>query len=189
VSAPLLRPATRAAVVVAVVVALVGGAVGLAVLQDRRTAPPPPGTGIVVGVVDGDTIDITIGRRDERVRLLGVDTPETVDPDRAPECFGYEASARTAELLPAGTEVRIQRDVEARDRYGRLLAYVFRRSDGLLVNRALVEEGLAQPLDIAPNHAYRAELAGAAARARDAGRGLWAACARDPPGGALQGLR
>jgi micrococcal nuclease len=187
------RTSPAAAAVIAVIavvgVALIGLTVAFVGSRLGSRSAGPPGSGVVIEVVDGDTIDVAIGGREERVRLLGIDTPETVDPDRAPECFGSQASARTAELLPTGTEIRIERDVEGRDRYGRLLAYVFRRADGLLVNRALVEEGMAEPLDIAPNHAYRPELAAAAARARAAGRGLWAACARDPPRGALAGLR
>lgn len=141
-----------------------------------------PDTGLVVVVIDGDTLVVRLRHGEERVRLIGVDTPETVDPARAPECFGAEASARTTELLPPGTEIRLERDVEGRDRYGRLLAYVFRTSDGLLINRVLLEEGLGEPLHIAPNTAYRADLAAAGADARAQGRGLWSACARDPPG-------
>jgi micrococcal nuclease len=137
---------------------------------------------VVVDVVDGDTIDVRLAHGHERVRLLGIDTPETVDPNRPPECFGAEASARTHELLPNGTVVVLQRDVEPRDHFGRLLAFVIRRRDRLLVNRELLAEGLATPLTIAPNDARRAELAAAAAEARRQGRGLWSACARDPPG-------
>jgi micrococcal nuclease len=116
------------------------------------------------------------------VRLLGIDTPETVHPTKPVECFGREASRRTKELLPAGTVVRLQRDVEARDRYGRLLAYV-RRADGTFVNLALLEEGYALPLTIPPNVAYSQQFAAAARGARDAGRGLWATCP-DEQGGA-----
>ena len=83
-------------------------------------------------------------------RLLGIDTPETVHPERPVECFGPEASARTAALVPPGTAVRLERDVEARDRYDRVLVYVFRAADGLFVNRALVEEGYARTLWIPP---------------------------------------
>ncbi len=69
------------------------------------------------------------------MRLIGIDTPETRRPPTSPsQCFGPEASARTTELLPAGTVVRLERDVEARDRYDRLLAYVYRVADGLFVN-------------------------------------------------------
>ena len=75
--------------------------------------------------------------RDERVRLIGIDTPETVDPRKPVQCFGKEASDHTKALLPAGTAVRLERDAEARDRYDRLLAYVYRASDGLFVNLEL----------------------------------------------------
>jgi micrococcal nuclease len=92
------------------------------------------------------------------------------------ECYGKEAKARTAELLPAGTEVRLERDVEARDRYGRLLAYVYRASDGLFVNLAMARDGYAVPLTIAPNVAHADEFVAAAGDARRADRGLWAAC-------------
>ena len=163
----------------------VGAAILVAAVVVRRRSSGPPlgrGEGVVVEVVDGDTVDVRLAAGEERVRLLGVDTPETVDPSRPPECFGAEASARTRELLPAGTVVVLERDVEARDHYGRLLAFVFRRSDRVMVNRALLAEGLATPLTIAPNVAYRAELASVAAQARREGRGLWSACARDPPG-------
>ena len=144
-----------------------------------RGGPAPPGTATVVRVVDGDTVDLRVGRRAETARLLGIDTPETVDPDAPVGCFGPEASARTKELLPAGTAVRVARDVEARDRYGRLLVYLTRVRDDLFVNRSLLVDGFARPLSIAPNEAHRAELARAAAEAQAAGRGLWAAC----PGG------
>ena len=137
---------------------------------------PDDGLGTVVGVVDGDTVVIDLDGSSESVRLLGIDTPETVHPDRPPECFGKQASIRMAQLLPAGTAVLVTRDVEARDRYDRLLAYVARVGDGLVVNRAMVEEGFAATLHIDPNDGMRHELAAAEARARADRRGLWAAC-------------
>jgi micrococcal nuclease len=82
--------------------------------------------------------------------------------------------------LPAGTTVRVTRDVEGRDRFDRLLVYVVRARDGLFVNLSLIEDGYARTLSIAPNDAHRSELAAAAARARAAGRGLWGQC---PPEG------
>lgn len=135
------------------------------------------GTAAVVGsVVDGDTIEVTFGGGpDERLRLLGIDTPETVKPNAPVDCFGPEASAATKHLLVPGTTVIVQRDTEARDRYGRLLGYVW-RTDGTFVNRVLVVDGFARTLSIAPNTAHRADLAAAAAEARAAGRGLWSSC-------------
>lgn len=132
----------------------------------------------VTKVIDGDTIDVRIGRQVRRIRLIGIDTPETKDPRKAVQCFGKEASARTAALLPPGTEVRLERDVEETDVYDRTLAYVYRASDGLFVNLSLVAEGLADTLRIAPNTAHAAAFAEAAARARNQQLGLWKACDR-----------
>lgn len=150
-----------------------------------------PGMATVVKVVDGDTINVRLGSHTEAVRLIGIDTPESVKPNSPVECFAREASARTKELVPPGSAVRLVRDVEARDRYGRLLAYVYRPSDGLFVNLALARDGFAAPLTIPPNRAYAADFAAAAADARRARRGLWSACGgpheaaadeRGPPG-------
>ena len=136
-------------------------------------SPLPAGTDATVDrVVDGDTL-VASGRR---VRLIGIDTPETVKPDSPVECYGPEASAATKALLPKGTKVRLVRDVEAKDRYDRDLAYVYRASDGLFVAAYLVREGFAKPLSIKPNTAHRAELAALSAGATAAGRGLWSAC-------------
>ncbi len=136
----------------------------------------PPGVATVVRPVDGDTVVVDIDGQQESVRLIGIDTPESVAQDRPVECFGVEAKDRTAELLPEGTVVRLERDVEARDRYDRLLAYVTRDGDGLLVNLALVEEGFAESISYPPNVARQGDLDRAEADARAAGRGLWAAC-------------
>ncbi len=131
----------------------------------------------VVEVIDGDTLDVrTAAGRVERVRLVGIDTPESVAPDRPVECHGPEASAALGALLPPGTPVRLERDVEARDRFGRLLAYVFRQPDGLLVNEALAAAGAADVLAIPPNTAYDDRVAAAVAGARADGAGLWGAC-------------
>jgi len=133
-----------------------------------------PGTATVRKVVDGDTIELRIGGRNETVRLLGIDTPETVHPDKPVECFGPEASARTKELLPRGTTVRIERDIEARDHFGRLLLYVF--IDDHMINEMLLNEGLARPLSIEPNTTHAAKFERAADEARTANAGLWATC-------------
>lgn len=124
-------------------------------------------------MVDGDTLVIAGG---ERVRLIGIDTPETKDPRKPVQCFGEEAAAFTAELLPASTPVRLVYDVERKDRYGRTLAYVYRLSDGFFVNAALVAEGYAQAYTYPPNVAHSEEFVELARQARDAGRGLWSAC-------------
>jgi micrococcal nuclease len=136
----------------------------------------PPDVGVVTEVVDGDTLRIRLAGRDERVRLIGIDTPESVHPHTPVECFGKEAARRLRSLLSEGSEVRLERDVEARDRYGRLLAYVFRRRDDLFVNQALAHDGFADVATFPPNVAYVDRFVTAAAGARAAGRGLWSAC-------------
>jgi micrococcal nuclease len=143
-----------------------------------RPAPGlPPGEDVAVrDVVDGDTVVVDGGRT---VRLLGVDTPETVHPERAVECYGPEASAYLAGLVPAGTAVRLVAGAEPRDRYGRTLAWVHRAGDGLFVNAALVRDGYARPLSVPPNDRFTGELESLAARARAAGSGLWGACEED----------
>jgi micrococcal nuclease len=158
----------------AAVVLLVLGALGL---TGNRASAVRDGGVRVVRVVDGDTIVARLGGgAEEHIRLIGIDTPESVDPRRPVECFGKEAARRTSELLPSGTAIRLERDVEARDRFGRLLAYVHRRDDGLFVNLALAEDGYAQLLTIPPNVAYADRFAAAVAEARVSGRGLWSAC-------------
>ena len=157
------RRRTRPPVFVLLLLALVA----TRLFMTQRDDPPPEalyeGDYQVERVVDGDTLLLDNGAR---VRLQGIDTPETVDPDRPVECFGPEADLRTRQLLPPGTSVLLVRDIEARDRYGRLLAYVYRVEDGLFVNRTLVDEGLADVLIIAPNDAHAAELRRAAAEHR-----------------------
>jgi micrococcal nuclease len=151
----------------------------------RHSATSTDGRAAVVRVIDGDTIVVHIGGRDENVRILGIDTPETHKPNTPVECFGPEASDRMTALLPRGTTVRLVRDVEARDRYGRLLAYVYRDSDGLFIDLTMVSEGYAGPLAIPPNLAHRTDLDAAAAAAQAAKRGLWQACGGNhvPAGG------
>jgi micrococcal nuclease len=142
-------------------------------------AGPPAGAtpAVVVGLVDGDTLDLALRRLgEERVRLIGIDTPETKKPDSPVECFGPEASAHLAQLVPVGTEVALLRDVEVRDQYGRLLGYLFRASDGLFVNLAMVADGYADQLSIAPNTTFAGEISRLVAEARRAGRGMWGAC-------------
>ena len=134
-------------------------------------------TARVLRVVDGDTILVAVGGRQERVRYIGVDTPETVKPHTRVQCFGKRASAANRRLVD-GREVRLVADAEARDRYGRLLAYVYRAGDGLFVNEALVRGGYATTLAIAPNVRFADRFAAQARQARDAGRGLWSACER-----------
>lgn len=136
----------------------------------------PPVTGTVEHIVDGDTLDVRLGRSVERIRLIGIDTPESVKPDSAVECFGLEASQRLAELLPIGTEVEVTRDAELRDQYGRLLAYLLRRPDGLFVNLELAAGGFAGSLSFPPNTTFAEDIAAAVSVARQHRLGLWGSC-------------
>lgn len=130
----------------------------------------------MIEVVDGDTLVVDIDGVEERARLIGIDTPETVAPDRPVECFGPEASDHLKSLLPPGTPVRLERDLEARDRYGRLLVYVYRAEDQLNVNLAQVETGHAETLTYPPNTVFESEFARAEHDARDRTVGMWSAC-------------
>ena len=143
--------------------------------------PLPDGAnGRIVKVIDGDTVDVSMSGRTERVRLIGIDTPETKKPNTPIQCFGPEASTHISELLPVDTPVLVQRDVEARDPYGRLLGYVYRTSDNLFVNQDLIINGFARPLSIAPNTAFASEFATLAQTAQNSKIGLWGECASEP---------
>jgi micrococcal nuclease len=143
-----------------------------------RGSGPPPTHGTVSRVVDGDTVIVRSGSRTLDVRLLGIDTPKTVDPHRPVGCYGPEASAYTKHLL-TGRPVRLVYDRQLHDVYQRWLAYVYlERPDRpeLFVNARLVAAGYARTLSIPPNTAHAAELAALERRAALAGRGLWSAC-------------
>lgn len=130
----------------------------------------------VVDVIDGDTVRLRLESGEEIVRLLGVDTPETVDPNRPAQCFGAEASAYLGALLPTGTHVYLARDQQTRDVFGRLLGYVFVGSENTLVNLELIRNGYADTLSIAPNTTYRTIFAAALRDAKGAEVGLWGRC-------------
>ena len=139
--------------------------------------PPASARAEITEVVDGDTVVVVFeGGRTESVRLIGIDTPEKPGGNLPAECFGAEASAFTSTLLPPGTPVLLTGGAETRDVYDRLLAYVHRGSDGLLVNMALAREGYAAALSIPPNTDYSAHFAAAVEAARAENLGLWAAC-------------
>ncbi len=142
----------------------------------------PTSTGVlaanatVIYVTDGDTIGVDIDGTEERVRLIGIDTPETKKPNTPVQCFGPEATAFTKSLLPEGTALHVERDVEARDVYGRLLAYIYRSADGMFVNMEIIGQGYARPLTIPPNVAHADEFVLAARNAESTNLGLWAGC-------------
>lgn len=129
----------------------------------------------VTHVADGDTFTAGL----EKVRLIGVDTPETVDPHRPVGCYGKDASDHTKAWLAEGTQVRLELDKEPTDRYKRTLAYVFILSGphaGTFLNDELVRDGYARPLYVAPNGAHRSQFEADAAAAKRDKRGLWGKC-------------
>ena len=153
---------------------------------DADSGESPRLVPVVESIVDGDTIRVSFGSSSEPVRLLGIDTPESVDPARPVQCFGVEATGRITELIPPGTELRLEIDREPRDQYGRLLAYVYRASDDLFVNSSLLIDGFAALSIYPPNDTYRAQLEQVAQTAHTANVGFWSACGGadvpvDPP--------
>lgn len=123
-------------------------------------------------VVDGDTIDVVSEGEEQRVRLLNIDTPETVDPNEDVQCLGPEASAHLASLLPVGTEIELLADEEKMDSHGRLLAGI-QLEDGSLVNAEMARAGLALPMQVGSNDRFLPEVEQANAEAIAAQRGLY----------------
>jgi len=124
----------------------------------------------VIRVVDGDTIKVLYHGEEVSVRLIGVDTPETVHPTKAVQVYGQEASDFTKSQL-TGKDVRLEFDVEKKDQYDRLLAYVWLWDS--MFNEVLVAEGYAQVSTYPPNVKYVERFTEAQKTAREAGKGLW----------------
>jgi micrococcal nuclease len=173
-------PIRRSAVLVAALAATSLGGWRLGVARGGGGGGDNGGAARVVAVVDGDTVDVAWAGHRERVRLLGVDTPETVDPHRPIGCFGPEASAYTHRRLQ-GQPVRLSFDRQRRDRYGRLLAYV--NLGGHRFNDELLTGGYARLLVIPPNGLHARAMLSEELAARSARRGLWGACAAAGEGG------
>jgi micrococcal nuclease len=148
------------------------GSVVSAAMQPERSAR-------LRRVVDGDTLELRDGAR---VRLIGIDTPETVHPDFGDECYGAQASRFTERLLRPGDALRLVFDVERFDRYGRLLAYVYRAADDVFVNARIVSRGYAYVETIPPNVAHAERFRRLARKARERELGLWSACPNDGTG-------
>jgi micrococcal nuclease len=165
----LIASLVAAVALAAVVVYLVAGSLF------GSSGPHGPFSARVVRAVDGDTLLVRLASgSSERVRVIGVDTPEDVAPGRPVQCGSRRAAAYTQHVL-AGRRVRLVPGREQHDRYGRLLAYV-RRADGLDLEVELLRRGLARTLAIAPNVDRAARYARLEIAARRAGRGLWGAC-------------
>ena len=125
---------------------------------------------LVKRVVDGDTIELDSG---QKVRYIGINTPETVDPRTTVQCFGREASAKNKELVE-GKKVRLEKDVSETDQYGRLLRYVW--VDSVFVNDYLVKEGFAYATAYPPDVKYQALFSSSQTSAQANKKGLWATC-------------
>jgi micrococcal nuclease len=130
----------------------------------------------VVRAVDGDTIRVDRNGEEIVVRFIGLDTPETVAPDRPVECYGPEASARTAELVEGG-QVWLEYDEASglTDKYDRTLAFIWLDHQTML-NELLIREGFAEEVTYTDGYAHQRDFRDAEDAARNAGLGLWGAC-------------
>lgn len=164
-------PRRAAIVLVVLVVAVLAGRLA----SERRETSPEGVRAEVTRVVDGDTIRADLGGNEETVRYIGIDTPESVKPNAPVQCFAKMAAERNAALV-RGTDLKLRFDVDRRDRYGRLLAYVYRADDGAFVNAALVRDGYARTLTVPPNVRHADQFARLQVEAREQHRGLWKAC-------------
>jgi micrococcal nuclease len=127
----------------------------------------------VTSVVDGDTIKVNVNGTVETLRLIGMDTPETVDPRKPVQCFGNEASNKAKELL-VGTKVHLEKDPTQGelDKYGRTLAYIY-REDGLFYNKHMIEQGYAHEYTYKTPYKYQAEFKASQKSAQENLSGLW----------------
>lgn len=129
-------------------------------------------------VVDGDTIEVIINGEKYKLRYIGINTPETVDPRRSVECFGREASNENKRLVE-GKRVYLQKDISETDKYSRLLRYVYLPLDDgslLFLNDYLIRQGFAQASNFPPDVKYVDQFKLAQKEAKDNNRGLWASC-------------
>ncbi|MBZ5515752.1 MAG: thermonuclease family protein [Acidobacteriia bacterium] len=158
-------------ILAAVLAAVALAAVAYLKRQQNTPSVARPGVSqnrVCVRVVDGDTIVLDGG---EHVRLIGVDTPETVDPRRPVQYFGKEASAFTRRMVE-GKNVRLEQDEDTRDHYGRTLAYVYLQ-DGTFLNAEIIRQGYGHAYTRFPFR-YEQQFVQLEREARENGRGLWA---------------
>lgn len=131
---------------------------------------------LVTRVIDGDTIEIEGG---QKVRYIGIDTPETVHPSKSVQCYGKEASAKNKSFVE-GKRVRLEKDISETDKYGRLLRYVYVPSTDsgqvIFVNKVLVQEGYAFSSTYPPDLKYQDIFLTVEKEAQEASRGLWGSC-------------
>ena len=134
---------------------------------------------LVTRVIDGDTVEVNLNGNLQTVRYIGIDTPETKHPSKPIECFGPEASRFNEELI-TGMQVLLEKDTTDKDRYGRLLRYVWIEKVGL-VNQILVENGYARVSTYPPDVKYESLLIAAESLAQADGIGRWSACSEPSP--------
>lgn len=137
----------------------------------------PTERGTVARIVDGDTLDVTLAGTKTRIRLLNVDTPETVKQNTPVQCMGPEASVRLKQLAPVGSTVGLAFDVERLDQYGRTLATLVTAS-GQNASEVLAQEGLGRAVRYGQNVAGYATVAAAVERAKASQLGLWSGTCR-----------
>lgn len=125
---------------------------------------------VVRRVIDGDTVELVNG---QRVRYIGIDTPELVHPQKPVECFGREAKAENQQLIE-GKMVRMEKDISETDKYGRLLRYIY--IGDTFVNEYLVRQGFAFASTYPPDVRYSKQFIAAQKEARENNRGLWGSC-------------
>jgi micrococcal nuclease len=130
----------------------------------------------VTYVTDGDTFKVKAEGKTITVRMLGINTPETVDPRKPSECYGHEASDETKQLL-TGKNVRLKLNPhrEVKDKYGRYLAYVYREDD-LFINEELLKLGFAREYTVGRPYSMQKEFKDIEATAKEDKKGLWEAC-------------
>jgi micrococcal nuclease len=168
--------ATAFWILVFVALAIVGGGLELFDSGDSgESTGKLSAAGRVVRVVDGDTVRIRLRDHTETVRYIGVDTPETVKPGEPVQCFGKRASAFNRRVV-AGRRVELRFGRERRDRYGRLLAYVYVHGRERSLSATLVARGYGRVLTIPPNTAHARRFARLERRARERRLGLWGSC-------------
>ncbi len=139
-----------------------------ATIQDRKRNK-------VIKVIDGDTIQVSVDGKTETIRLIGIDSPETVDPRKPVQCFGKEASSKAKEML-SGKDVMLEADSTQgeRDKYDRLLRYIY-LEDGTNINMLMIRDGYAHEYTYQSNpYKYQGEFIDAEQSARDEKKGLWA---------------
>ena len=158
----------------------------VAAVETTEVVQPAADTYPVTKVVDGDTLTVEMNGKSVKIRLIGLDTPETVDPRKPVQCFGKEASERARQML-SGQNVRVEKDASQGeyDKYGRLLAYVYLpdlpapasaggQAGGTLFNKYMIASGYAHEYTYNLPYKFQKEFKAAEVQAREMKKGLWA---------------